>query len=176
MLMMQSMISVLVKREPTGSPRELLCALNERLFENIHERMQRDDYATLALFRVDDDGRVVHAGAHEDFLVYRSATGRCETLQTPGTWVGARRSIEAGTVESSFELAAGDVMLFYSDGVTESMNRAGEQFGPDRLAEAFARLCVGAIEHIPQRIHEQVLDWCPVPNDDVTVLVARFDG
>jgi phosphoserine phosphatase RsbU/P len=176
MLMVQSMIAVLVRRDPDGSPRELLCALNECLFENIHNRMRRDEYATLTIFRIDESGQVVFAGAHEDILVFRAAEGRCEVIETPGTWVGARASIEAGTVESSLQLHRGDLMLLYSDGITEAMSREGEQFGPDRLAAAFCQVHAAPPPQVAEHLLATLAEWCSTPNDDVTLLVARYDG
>ncbi|MGH7434924.1 MAG: PP2C family protein-serine/threonine phosphatase, partial [Polyangiaceae bacterium] len=51
MLMTQSIVAGLVARDPAASPRDVLCTLNEVLFDNIHNRLKRDDHATLTLLR-----------------------------------------------------------------------------------------------------------------------------
>ncbi len=69
-------------------------------------RLGQREHATLTLLRYRQDGGLAFAGAHEEILILRAATGRCERLATPGPWVGAKRDIEAGTVESNVQLHA----------------------------------------------------------------------
>jgi serine phosphatase RsbU (regulator of sigma subunit) len=176
MLMMQSMIAVLVKRDPATAPRDVLCAMNETLFDNIRNRLQRDDHATLTILHYDRSGHVVFAGAHEEIIVYRADEGRCETIQTPGTWVGGRMDIQRGTVDSTFQLRRGDLMLLYTDGVTELRNAGGEPFGPDRLSAALQRVHAEPVALIKKHILDALRAWSSTPDDDVTLLVARYAG
>ena len=107
MLMMQSGIGALARKMPDAAPRDLLLALNTMLVENVRERLGQHEHATLTLIRYRRDGSLTFAGAHEEMLVRRAATGRCERIETPGAWVGAKRDITAGTVDSTARLPAG---------------------------------------------------------------------
>lgn len=176
MLMMQSLVAGLVKRDPAAPPSEVLCAMNEVLFDNVRNRLKRDDHATLTLLRYDRSGHVVFAGAHEDILVHRAALGRCEVIQTPGTWVGARRDIRRGTTNTSLQLSAGDVMLLYTDGVTELRSPAGEEFGMDRLLAIFEELHAEPAARIKSCVLDALAAWSSAPADDITLLVARYEG
>jgi serine phosphatase RsbU (regulator of sigma subunit) len=176
MLMMQSIIAGLVQRDPKASPGELLCVLNAVLFDNVRNRLMRDDHATLTLFRYDRSGRVVFAGAHEDILVYRAESGTCELIGTPGTWVGARRDIRRGTVDNDLQLRPGDVMLLYTDGVTEMRNEAGEGFGIDRLTTMLDMLHGEPVGRIKDDLLDALRTWSSTPDDDITLLVARYTG
>ncbi len=175
MLMTQAIIAALVKRDPAAAPRDVVCVLNEVLFENIHNRLQRDDHATLTILHYDRSGKVAFAGAHEDIIVYRAAEARCEIIETPGTWVGGRRDIRRGTVDSSLQLRHGDVMLLYTDGVTEMRNAAGEHFGIDRLCAELARIHDAPAVSIQEHLLLAVGAW-GIPDDDVTIMVARYTG
>jgi phosphoserine phosphatase RsbU/P len=120
------------------------------------------------------DGRVLFAGAHEDILVCR-ADGPCQRVGTIGTWLGI---VEDLTLMPDLELQLhpGDVMLLHSDGVTQAMNGAGEQFGMNRLCAAFERLRTEPVTDIVAGLFAEVEAWTAVQHDDVTVLVVRYHG
>jgi len=174
MLMLQSVVSGLVRTHPHSAPRDILCAANAVLFDNIRERMKQDEHMTLTLLRYESGGRLTFAGAHEDILVYRAAEGKTEWIETPGTWIGATRDIEAATRDTVCELRLGDVLVLYTDGVTEARNRNGELYGPERLAAAVARLASEPVEAIRDGLLADVRAWMPKQEDDLTLLIARY--
>jgi serine phosphatase RsbU (regulator of sigma subunit) len=175
MLMTQSIVASLVAQNPSASPRDVVCVLNEVLVDNIRNRLQRDDHATLTVIHYDESGELVLAGAHEDIIVCRSRTGRCEAVATPGTWVGGRRDIRAGTVESRFLLEPRDVMLLYTDGVVELRNAQGEPFGFERLCAELERVHHEDVSKIQEHLLSAVGEW-GTAEDDVTMVVARYVG
>jgi sigma-B regulation protein RsbU (phosphoserine phosphatase) len=175
MLMIQSAVGTLARKMPDASPRELVLALNALLVDNVRTRLEQDEHATLTLYRYGRDGALAFAGAHEQALLCRAATGRCERLATPGPWVGAKRDIEAGTVDSHARLEDGDVLVLYTDGVIEAKGPAG-QFGIERLAAEIELRARAPAAEIRDAIIEAVTRFAPALDDDVTVLVARFEG
>jgi len=177
MLMMQSGISALCRKLPDASPRELLLALNAMLVDNVRMRLGQREHATLTLLRYRQDGRIAFAGAHEEILILRAATGRCERLPTPGPWVGAKRDIEAGTVESNIELRAGDLLVLYTDGLIEAMGRDGrERFGTDRLAALVEAHGASTPIAVRDALLAAMDAFAEKLDDDVTLLVARYLG
>lgn len=180
MLMIQSAVAALVAARPDITPCEVECAVNRVLYENIRTRMGRRDHATLSILRYHDDGRVRFAGAHEDIIVYRAASGTVETFETPGTWVGAKKDVTSATVESTLQLAPNDVMVLYTDGITEAKRsgaRQGEQFGIDRLTEAVRRAASSRASPsgVCDAIAEAVNQWTDKsePFDDVSIVVMK---
>jgi DNA-binding LacI/PurR family transcriptional regulator/serine phosphatase RsbU (regulator of sigma subunit) len=171
MLMLQSMLGVLVRSHPGQAPSAVLRALNAALCSNIRERLGQDEHATLTVLRYERDGRVLFAGAHEDIIVYRAATGRVELIATPGMWVGIQPDLDVE--DNQIQLDDGDLMVFYTDGVIEARNPAKKQLGIDRLVPLIAGSGSEPVQHVCDRILQAVLEWSPVPEDDVTVLVAR---
>ncbi len=178
MLQAQSAIEALVRQRPDASPAEILGHANSVLFENVRKRLMSDEHVTMSLIRYYDDGRIVTAGAHEEALIWRAATGRCERLPVEGTWLAAVADIGKSTVEATHHLEKGDLLVLYTDGATEAMNTEKAQFGLDRLCatvEASSREPVGRIR---DHVLEAVAAWmgaCP-QNDDITVLVFRHVG
>ncbi|MCA9720766.1 MAG: SpoIIE family protein phosphatase, partial [Myxococcales bacterium] len=139
MLMVQSCVAALVREQPTASPADHVRALNRVLVDNIRERLEQDEHVTFSLLRIETDGRVVYAGAHEEMIVCRAATGACELIPTPGTWLGVDPNIDLVTRDSELRLEDGDLLLLYTDGLTEARSPAREMFGVQRLADALAR-------------------------------------
>jgi serine phosphatase RsbU (regulator of sigma subunit) len=175
MLMTQSIVASLVARDPAAPPKHVVCVLNEVLFDNIHNRLRRGDHATLTLLHYSRSGEIVFAGAHEDIIVYRQQGGRCEIVPTPGTWVGGRRDIREGTLDSKLQLRAGDVMLLYTDGAIEIRNAKGEPFGIERLCAELEHVHDQPVSKIQEHLVQVVGQW-GISDDDVTIVVARYVG
>jgi len=177
MLMMQSGIGVLARKMPDASPRDLLLALNAMLVDNVRVRLGQREHATLTLLRYRQDGSLAFAGAHEEILILRAATGRCERLPTPGPWVGAKVDIAAGTVESRAQLLPGDLLVLYTDGIIEAVAREGrERFGTERLIALIEEHKAATPVAIRDRLMDAVTDFAIALDDDVTLLCARYFG
>jgi sigma-B regulation protein RsbU (phosphoserine phosphatase) len=176
MLMIQSMVAALVRQHPRAAPSELVAVLNDALCDNLRERLGRREHATLSLLKYDRSGRVWFAGAHEEMLVYRAATGEVEAIPTTGIWVGIRRDIAGVTRDATFTLAEGDVLLLYTDGTIEGRNAAGELLGIERLRAALAEAHAEPVDVIRDQLAKLVREWTRRQDDDVTVLVARYVG
>jgi sigma-B regulation protein RsbU (phosphoserine phosphatase) len=175
MLMIQSIVSTLVTVRPDASPAELVIDLNRVLVPNLH-RMQRHDHATLTLLRVFDDGRIRFAGAHEDFIVWRASTRRCELVATDGTWVGLVEDIRSVTADRELGLGPGDLLVLLTDGILEARNARNEHLGIEPVCRTIEANADSAPEVIQAELIAAVHAWAPVQQDDVTCIVARFTG
>ncbi len=176
MMMIQSVVSALVRTNSWSSPRDHLKVVNSVLYENVRERLLQDEHATLTLLRLDRQGHLVFAGAHEDIIVLRASSGRTELVPTPGTWVAAVRNIDAGTVDSELRLHPGDTVLLYTDGITESMDEAQRQYGVERLCTQFEAVGALPVDEIRDRLLADVRSHAARQDDDLTLLLFRFCG
>jgi len=174
MLMVQSAFLGITSATPTALPRDILCTLNDVLYDNIRTRLQQDDHVTLSLIRYTRDGRMVFAGAHEDILVCRRRSRRVDAIRTPGTWIGARKDIRRATVDAFLTLEDGDLMVLYTDGVTEAMNAEGKQFDIGRLVSAIEEVQDEAVERIRDHVLARVRGWMHRQDDDITLVVVRY--
>jgi len=175
MLMVQSAIGALARRHPDAAPRELVSALNAVLFDNIRHRLHHTEHVTLTLFRYLGAGRFSFAGAHEELVVYRERTGEVALVPTPGTWLGAMKDISKFTTDSELTLENGDLLVLYTDGVTEAMNAKREQYGLERLLRLVQEHARAPVAELCRRLELGALDWCNhAPDDDMTILVARY--
>ena len=153
------------------APAELLLHVNNTL-----RRRGMDGLFCTLIFALFDFAarRVVIANSGLPYpFHYRAATSRCEPIELPGVPLGA---FDGSTYEEkSLDLEPGDVLVFYSDGVTEAWN-GKEQYGGDRVVrqiEAHASLPAGKIG---EKILSDVgrFEGTGSPADDVTLVVVKL--
>lgn len=173
MMMTQCAVAAIVRREPNIAPAAAVKAVNDVLFENIRQRLGQDDYVTLTLLRIDAT-RLRFAGAHQDLLLLRAGTGEVEQVVTRGIWVGLQSDLGDAIVDSTIQINVGDVLVLYSDGITEARTpTTREKFGIRRLAEIVAKGAAKPVAEISSDILRAVAAWEAKVDDDRTVVVVR---
>ena len=152
-----------------------------RLNTGIHSVSEDGErYVTLLLAELDAQKRNLHYVncGHNPALLFRAQTGAVTRLNSSCAPIGI--SPENPCELASADLAADDVLVFYTDGVTEAESKYGEEFGADRLSSVLQRGSCLSAEALVSSIFESVENFCgrAVFNDDVTVLVVKcnFDG
>lgn len=157
---------------PGTGPDEILTRINRLLLEQGTDvRFCTALYAMLE--PTGDAARLVVASAgHPWPLLLRGGT--VEELACPGSLLGVVD--DPHVRERAIDLRPGDVLLLYTDGVTET-RRSGELFGEDRLRSLLASSDGLPAREVADRIVESVLEFgAGVPNDDLAVLVLRVLG
>jgi serine phosphatase RsbU (regulator of sigma subunit) len=135
-----------------------VCALNGALYENIHNRMKRDEHVTFCLARYSPDGSLVFAGAHENILICRE-DGQCDSIPPNGVWLGIIEDVSTVTPDIAVQLGPGDIMLLFSDGVIEADDGRGTRFGFERLRSLLVANRKRAPQQVRDAITEEVLRW-----------------
>jgi DNA-binding LacI/PurR family transcriptional regulator/serine phosphatase RsbU (regulator of sigma subunit) len=176
MMMIQSMVRGSVSVAPDASPRELVIGINRAMFDNLRHRLGRDDYATFCLIRFEENGALTYAGCHESLIVWRASTGRCELIPTPGMWLGVLEDIGNLTENLTTRLEPSDVLVLFTDGVTEALDAGHVQFGLERLCATIESHARHGARALREAIEAAVAGWTARSIDDVTVLVAKFTG
>ncbi|MCZ6659972.1 MAG: PAS domain S-box protein [bacterium] len=155
------------------SPAETLTALNRLL----QDRGQPGMFVTLLYLTLDlDTGVVTFANAGHLPLLIRRAIGKVESVVgDAGPPLGIIDNIAYN--DSFLSLQPGEDMLLYTDGVTEAMNAAQEQFTEERLLEILLRTHP-RLENIITSVTEEVKTFTgdATSNDDLTLLAARWEG
>jgi phosphoserine phosphatase RsbU/P len=174
MMMIQSVIAALVAQNPWTTPKEILRVLNAVIYDNVRMRLGQDEHATLCLMRVTRDGHMLFAGAHEDMLICRARTQQIDIVPTPGTWIAAVRNIDPGTVDNELRLEPNDLLVLYTDGVTEAMNEQQQPFGLEALRRELGPVSNRSVGEIKDHLLGVVRRYTSRQQDDITLLVLRF--
>lgn len=112
------------------SPADILRNINALVYRStaVHQ------FATFFLARVSSDGRrMTFANAGHNWPALLRRDGSREWLQTGGTILGIMEDVPMQ--EATFDLTPGDLLVFYTDGISEATNEDGELFGEERLVE-----------------------------------------
>ena len=150
-------------------PQRFLQSVNRLFFENTVDSA----YATVFFAEYDDGAqrlRYTNCGHLSALLLRRDSAA--EWLHSTGTVLGLFREWESPSVEC--QLAPGDTLALYTDGVTESFSDAGEEFGEQRLVEAVMRHRDQPAESIVRSVIADVQRFSPQEqHDDITLIVAK---
>jgi sigma-B regulation protein RsbU (phosphoserine phosphatase) len=151
----------------------------ERLNTEIGAVSDPEQYVTLLIAEIDTHKRILHYVncGHNPALLFRATTGTLTRLNSSCPPIGL--SPEEICELASVDLLAGDVLVFYTDGVTEAQNQLGEEFGLERLSTTVRRGSSLSAEDLVVDIYNTAANFCGDDfNDDVTILVVKchFDG
>lgn len=159
-----------------GSPAALelsTSVLVSRLNKHLCASTEVSKYATFCLGLYDElTGRFLYTNAgHLPPVLLRE--GRIQRLEVNGTVVGAFPF--AVYDESVVELKAGDLLVGFTDGITEPENEFGEMFGEERLFDLLTRHAERDESRIIEIVLDSVRDWTGSDElqDDMTLLLAR---
>ena len=155
-----------------NKPDHFLASVNRLLFENT----ALSSYATLFFATYDDmTCRVLYANCgHLPGLILR-ADKSIERLDPTSTVIGLFEEWSCSIQESC--LGPGDMLVLYTDGVTESPNSAGEEFGDERLVASLRRHnAMGACAMAQSVVLDVERFSAGDQFDDITLIIAKRKG
>ncbi|OHE74093.1 MAG: hypothetical protein A2Y14_05745 [Verrucomicrobia bacterium GWF2_51_19] len=158
------------------SPKAVLVDLNRAMKRELREDM----FITLTYVIVDlssNEITLARAGHELPLLFQGSTDGTIVDIPSSGMAIGMVDSDEfAKTVqESTFPFYPKDILLLYTDGITEAQNEAGEEFGKQRLKESLTLLKGYPSKEITQGIRENLdlFSGSQRMMDDMTLIVLK---
>jgi phosphoserine phosphatase RsbU/P len=171
MMMTQTSIFTTINGNAGYLPSAVLSTANSVIKQNI-SRLGTDRYMTITIARLEPD-KLTFAGKHQDLLVYRRRRAVTELVPTLGTWLGVVDDIGDYLVDTSVAIEEGDVVLLFTDGVTEAANTAGVMFGEEHLCEALSKhahldpaaIVAGILADVRRHMARQ--------NDDITLVALK---
>ncbi|MEM7385965.1 MAG: GAF domain-containing SpoIIE family protein phosphatase [Verrucomicrobiota bacterium] len=159
----------------SDSPAEVLGAINRILFPDMRED-RFISMAYLVLKRSSDQIVLARAG-HDPPLHFRKATGTVEEIKPGGLAIGIDDGpvFERVTRDRTMGLAPGDVLLLYTDGFTEALDPAGEEFGKGNLLRLFSEKAGEGAEAILEHLKAEIRDFMGGHQqmDDITLVVIE---
>jgi sigma-B regulation protein RsbU (phosphoserine phosphatase) len=163
------------------SPRQLLIEVNRIISENLDTR----SFITMTYAVIDlDAGVMTYARAGHTPLMYMPAApeSRAEVLVPSGLVVGlqipgAGQKFQDLLEEDRIELHRGDVLVFYTDGITEAMNQQNDLFGDVRLAALIEEHGHLDTADLRERILREIESFVGAADqhDDMTMILIKID-
>jgi phosphoserine phosphatase RsbU/P len=149
---------------------ETISAVNKYLAENIPPNR----FVTLFYAELDPESGAVsflNAGHNPPLIIH--AAGTVEQLASGGLPLGIRA--DADYREGRTHMQRGDVLVIYSDGVTEAASPNGEEFGPTRLYEVVSRNVDASAAGIRDRIESALTKFSQGTKaaDDITLVIVK---
>lgn len=167
--LMQGMFTAHVKF--SDGPASAVTTMNKALCR----RGLESRFVTLMFGAIEADGRLTYtnAGHNPPFVI---GTGGVRRLEAGGPVVGLLEF--APYDEEAVTLSPGDLVVIFSDGVSEALNAAGEEFGDDRLQAVAEAAGAAPASEVVDRIVAEVREFTKgaAQSDDITVMVIRYRG
>ena len=168
--------SVLRSQAPGNqSPSDVLKKVNRQLYPDIREDM----FISMAYLVLDHVWGTVtlSRGGHDAPLLYRAATGELTLLKPPGLVLG----IDSGSVfdrisnDFAVPLVQDDCLLLYTDGLTEALDGAGDEFGLERTMQSVRASAAEGAPAIIKRLIDDLRSFVGATpqNDDMTLIAIR---
>jgi serine phosphatase RsbU (regulator of sigma subunit)/predicted enzyme related to lactoylglutathione lyase len=150
-------------------PQLFLQSVNRLFFQNTNDAA----YATVFFADYDDTTRRLRYAncGHLSGIVLRH-NGKVEWLHSTATVLGLFEEWNSPIHEC--QLSPGDLLALYTDGVTESFDASGEEFGEQRLVEALRQNKAMSASCTLASVVEQIQTFSPSEqHDDITLIVAK---
>ncbi len=171
MMMTQTSIRTILTENSAIEPSKLLVQLNKVIKENI-ALLKVDRYLTATAISIGEN-ELTYAGSHQDLLVYRDKTGEVESFPSYGTWIGMLDDVSEYMQDHKLQLEKGDMVLLFTDGITEIGFSNKDMFGEERLKSAFKKYAKYPLKEVLNNIIKEALNFCPQQEDDITLVLFR---
>ena len=154
-----------------SDPGELMSVVNQQIADSLELSGQ---YLTAFYIRIYPDGNALYCNAnHPSSLLVSADKAEASKLDSSGFYIGMMREVPFPFETRTTHLAPGQLLILYSDGITEAKNANDELFGESRLQTYAAEQFGKSPQEVCQKIRDRLSEFCPDDklNDDVTLLV-----
>jgi sigma-B regulation protein RsbU (phosphoserine phosphatase) len=174
MAMARSALRSLIQRDKVPkSTQPLVQGLNNQLCGDIPKGM----FMTLNVLNWEADTRKIKytPAGHEHLIIYRGKTKQVEKIKAGGVAIGVLKQASAQMKEKELDLAPGDLLLLYTDGVSEAMNIKNEEYGLDTLIELIKKVGHQAPKPLCDRIYAELEEFRGQAevHDDITLVALK---
>ncbi|MBD8488339.1 serine/threonine-protein phosphatase [Echinicola sp. CAU 1574] len=160
------------------SPKEFLTRANNAL----SRCLAKNHFITTTYYVLDTDKKSISfsRAGHCPTLYYSKELNQSSFVSLEGMGLGIVRNRKYPNYlhERTIQYVSGDIMVMYTDGIVESKNQNGEEFGYDRLKEVLNQNKENQPEMIKNNIIQSVYDFVgksALPDDDYSLMVIKFN-
>jgi serine phosphatase RsbU (regulator of sigma subunit) len=158
------------------NPKDFMAAANKALIYCL----ERGSFISATYFVINTKAKKIYysRAGHCPVLIYRSANQKAEYLKDKGTALGMVRSHDycKFVEDNEIDYSTGDVMVLFTDGITEAKNNKNEEFGNERLAVALQENATKSSKEIENSVIQRLYEFSGTEdiNDDYTSMTVKF--
>lgn len=177
--LVMTMIRTALRTEARGNKNaaDVLARVNEFVMND----MKRGMFVTVFYIILDSKNRTINyaSAGHNPMILYRGSSQKSYYLNPRGFPIGISlpdKALFRNSIESdSLRLKQDDVLLVFTDGITEAMNSDRDQYGDERFLEAIRRHGHCSAEPLVEKLHDEldVFTQGSPQNDDITLVAIR---
>jgi len=177
--LVMTMIRTAIRLEARGnkSPSDILARVNDFVAEDVKKGM----FITIYFIVLDSKERQISfsSAGHNPMILYRKDTDSCYFLKPKGIPLGLTLPDEISFRDSlqvdRLKLKKDDVLVIYTDGVTEAMNSRNEQYGNDRLTKFIREHSTLTPTEFAAALDQDIISFTgnAPQNDDITLVVIK---
>jgi two-component system, sensor histidine kinase ChiS len=154
-----------------------LSSINLTLFKNVQERMKDFRNLSLSILRF-QDGFVDICGQHESILLLPADSDEVEVVSTMdlGIYIGLIDDISEHVSTKRIKLGKGDMMILYSDGITEAENSNGQLYGLEPVMDVLLQNRFLSSRELGEKILTEVYNFIGTATmfDDISLIVIKY--
>ncbi len=159
------------------SPTDVLSRVNQFVADDVKKGM----FITIFFITLDSEKRTISfaSAGHNPMILYRKDIDSCYFLNTRGMPLGISlpdgMKFEQTIERDKVKLKKDDMLVIYTDGITEAMNKAGEQYGNDRLIEFIKTNADLHPDEFTEKLDADINRFTAgaPQNDDITLVVIK---
>ncbi len=177
--LVMTMIRTALRTEARGikDAAEVLSRVNDFVVNDMKKGM----FVTLFYVIIDSKRRRLNyaSAGHNPMILYRATTNKTYYLNPHGFPIGISlpdKNLFRNTIESdTLSMAEGDILLLYTDGITEAMNRKRQLFGEERFLNAIREYGKLPVKEFVKKLQEEILSFTEgnPQNDDITLVAIK---
>jgi len=177
--LVMTMIRTAIRLEARGnsSPSEILAKVNNFVADDVKKGM----FITIFFIILDSENRQISfaSAGHNPMILYRKDTDKCYFLNPKGIPLGLTLpddiSFGGALQADKLKLKKDDMLVVYTDGITEAMNNRSEQYGNDRLINFIKANSYLSPEEFAQALDKDLTQFTgnALQNDDITLVVIK---
>ena len=177
--LVMTMIRTALRLESTGnlSPTDILSRVNRFVADDVKKGM----FITIFFITLDSKNRSISyaSAGHNPMILYRKDLDSCYFLNTRGMPLGISLpegvTFEESLLADRVRLKKDDMLIVYTDGITEAMNNVDEQYGNDRLIEFIRENSELSPEEFVAKLDSDINRFTAgaPQNDDITLVVIK---
>lgn len=173
LLIAETRAFIRAKSESLQGPAQIIRAVNAFILTDLDRAEMFITLFYASYDAINQTLRYASAG-HNNPMIWRAASGRCDRLDVNGLILGVKEDVIYEEKET--EMASGDLLILFTDGLTEAENHTGDFFGEERLEELLREYHLLPTEQIIDRIMEQARLFTGTRSfrDDVTIVLMKI--